>query len=55
VIDFKHASFVKLLQNFRAQSGQSTPEHLAAPQALVDAGTLRQAEFNSAKQRIIGG
>jgi len=49
VIHCKHASFVKLRQNFRAYSGQSTPEHLAAPQALVDAGTLHQAEFNSAK------
>ena len=38
-----------------AQQGQSIPDQLAALQALVDAGTLTQAEFKAAKQRIIGG
>jgi len=42
-------------QNFGAQAGQSIPDQLAALQALVDAGTLSQAEFKAAKQRIIGG
>ena len=43
------------VQNFGGQSGQSIPDQLAALQALVDAGTLTQAEFKAAKQRIIGG
>ena len=43
------------LQNFGAQQGQSIPDQLAALQALVDAGTLTQAEFKAAKKRIIGG
>ena len=43
------------VQNFGAQPGQSIPDQLAALQALVDAGTLTQAEFKAAKQRIIGG
>ncbi|CAB4338994.1 unannotated protein [freshwater metagenome] len=43
------------VQNFSGQSGQSIPDQLAALQALVDAGTLTQAEFKAAKQRIIGG
>lgn len=55
MIDFKNASFEKLLQNFGAQSGQSIPDHLAALQALVDAGTFSQAESKSVKQRVIGG
>ena len=55
MIDFKNASFEKLLQNFGAQSGQSIPDHLAALQALVDAGTFSQADFKSVKQRVIGG
>jgi hypothetical protein len=43
------------VQNFGAQPGQSIPDQLAALQALVEAGTLTQAEFKAAKQRIIGG
>ena len=54
MIDFKNASFEKLLQNFGAQSGQSIPDHLAARQALVDAGTFSQAESKSVKQRVNG-
>jgi hypothetical protein len=42
------------MQNFGGQPGQSIPDQLAALQALVDAGTLSQAEFIAAKQRIIG-
>jgi hypothetical protein len=42
-------------QNFGGQQVQSIPDQLAALQALVDAGTLTQAEFKAAKQRIIGG
>jgi hypothetical protein len=37
------------------QGGQSIPDQLAALQSLVDNGTLTQAEFKAAKQRIIGG
>ena len=43
------------VQNFGGPQGQSIPDQLAALQALVDAGTLTQAEFKAAKQRIIGG
>ncbi len=42
-------------QNFGAHQGQSIPDQLAALQALVDAGTLSEAEFKATKQRIIGG
>jgi hypothetical protein len=42
------------MQNFGGHPGQSIPDQLAALQALVDAGTLSQAEFIAAKQRIIG-
>ena len=42
-------------QQFSAPAGQTIPDQLAALQVLVDNGTLTQAEFKAAKQRIIGG
>ena len=41
-------------QQFSAQASQTIPDQLAALQVLVDNGTLTQAEFKAAKQRIIG-
>ena len=41
-------------QQLTAPVGQTIPDQLAALQVLVDNGTLTQAEFKAAKQRIIG-